>query len=168
MDEQFEVIEKAIGPVIEIEERVPVWRMPATFARDYKRIAGYITSQGAEIVDMPYAHYLDMDWDVELTRGKLATFVSMFIKKWHFLAGMVSSQKLSGDGELKSKVLQSRRFVRAVHYGPYQECSKTYTALIEWARAQGLSLQNEAIEFYANDPNEVDKADIETVILIPL
>ena len=34
MDEQFEVIEKAIGPVIEIEERVPVWRMPATFYRN--------------------------------------------------------------------------------------------------------------------------------------
>ena len=36
MDDQFEVIKKAIGPVIEIEERVPVWRMPTKFVRNYR------------------------------------------------------------------------------------------------------------------------------------
>ena len=168
MTDKFEVIEKTIGPVVEIEECVSVWRMPATFTRDYKRIVKYLVTQGAECVDMPYARYLDMDWEVELNRGKLATFYSVLTKKWHFFAGMPSSKPVPGDAELKSQVLSSRRFVRGVHFGPYKECGDTYKALFEWATAQNLSLGNEAIEFYVNDPHEVDKADIETVILIPI
>ena len=31
MADEFEVVEKAIGPVIEIEESIPVWRMPTPF-----------------------------------------------------------------------------------------------------------------------------------------
>jgi len=168
MSDEFEVIEKAIGPVIEIEERVAVWRMPSTFGQDYKRIYDYLKSQNAECVDMPYARYQDMDWEVELNRGKLATFFSLLTKKWHFYAGMPTSKELPGEGQLKSLVLTSQRYARAVHRGPYQKCGATYKALYDWAMSQGLSLKNEAIEFYVNDPHEVDKVDIETVILIPL
>lgn len=168
MAQQFEVVEETIGPVVEIEERVSVWRMPSTFKRDYKRIAEYLDTQGAECVDMPYARYLDMDWEVELHRGKLATLFAMLTKKWHFFAGMPSSKPVPSEAELKSQVISSQEFVRGVHRGPYKECAATYKALYDWATVQKLSLKNEAIELYVNDPREVDKADIETVILIPL
>jgi effector-binding domain-containing protein len=168
MVDEFEVIEKSIGPVIEIEECVKMFRMPATFSRDYKRIMDYLASQGAECVDMPYARYQDMDWELELGKSKLATFFSLFSKKWHFFAGIPTSKPLPGEGELKYQVLESQRYVRAVHIGPYQQCAATYKSLYAWAKSQELSLKNEAIEIYVNDPNEVDKADIETVILIPI
>lgn len=168
MTKEFEIIEKVIGPTIEIEEIVSVWRMPAIFGRDYKRIAEYLESQGAECRDMPYARYLNMDWNVELNRGKLATFFSLLTKKWHFLVGMPSSKELPGKDNLKSNTYTSQRYVRGVHRGPYKECSTTYKALFKWAKDQGIILKNEAIECYVNDPNEVAKADIETVILIPL
>ena len=166
MADQFEVVEKAIGPVVEIEEYARVWRMPATFARDYKRIADYLATQGAECVDMPYARYLEMDWEKELNRGKLATFFSLLTKKWHFFVGMPCSKPVPAEAELSSQVLTSQRYVRGVHRGPYQKCGATYRALYDWATAQNLSLKNEAIECYVNDPREVDEADIETVILI--
>lgn len=168
MTNEFEIVEKNIGPAIEIEEKIQVWRMPATFGRDYKRIAEYLNSQDAECVDMPYARYLDMDWEVELNRGKLATLFSLLSKKWHFFVGMPSSKELAGKDSLTSIVHVNQRYVRGVHRGPYKECGKTYKALISWARGQGVILKNEAIECYANDPGEVDKAYIETVILIPL
>ena len=168
MTDGFEVIEKTLGPVIEIEERAKMWRMPATFARDYKRIADYLAAHGAECIDMPYARYEDMDWERELSRGKLATFFSLLTKRWHFFAGMPTSKSLPGEGGLKSRVLASQRYVRGVHKGPYQECGATYKALYDWAVSQGLSLDDEAIECYVNDPREVDKADLETVILIPI
>lgn len=168
MNHEFEVIEKALGPVIEIEECVTMWRMPATFGRDYKRISEYLASQGAECTDMPYACYQNMNWELELNRGKLATFFSMLTKNWHFFVGMPTSKPLQGEGELKSRVLASRRYARAVHRGPYQQCGATYKALYDWVKSQGLALKNEAIECYVNDPNEVDKADLETVILIPI
>ena len=168
MADDFEIIEKSLGPAIEIEEYAKAWRMPAIFGRDYKRIAEYLGSQGAEILDYPYARYQDMDWDLELKRGMLATFFSLFTKKWHFYVGMPSSFAIPGKGDLRSITHGSQRYVRGVHRGPYQECTRTYKALFSWAQEEGLTLKNEAIECYVNDPREVDKADIETIILIPL
>jgi len=168
MSDQFEIVEQAIGPVVEIEERVPMWRMPATFGRDYKQIADYLESQGAECVGMPYARYQEMDWGRDLGQGKLAALWAMLTKKWHFFVGMPCSKHLSGGGLLVARELDSRRYVRGVHRGPYRECGGTYRALYDWTRGQGLVLRSEAIECYVNDPREVAKADIETVILIPV
>lgn len=168
MANEFEIIEQEIGPVIEIEERVPVWRMPATFGRDFKRIAEYLTSQNAEVVGMPYARYQDMNWDVELNRGKLSTFFSLFTKKWHFFVGMPSSKELDEKDVLKAKVLTKKTYVKGVHYGPYKECGATYKALYEWTKNKDIALKNEAIESYVNDPSEVDESEIETIILIPV
>jgi effector-binding domain-containing protein len=168
MSNEFEIIEKTLGSVVEIEERVPVWRMPATFGRDFQRIANYLESHSAEVVGIPYSRYVDMNWEKELNGGKLATFFTMFTKQWHFFVGMPASKPVAGEGVLKSQELGSQRYARAVHRGPYKECGATYKALFDWVKAQGLSLQNQAIECYANDPNEVAEADLETVILIPL
>ena len=168
MSNEFEIIEKTLGSVVEIEERVPVWRMPTTFGRDFQRIADYIESRGAKVTGMPYARYVDMNWEKELNRGKLATFFAMLAKQWHFFVGMSASKPVSGEGALKSQELGSQHYARAVHRGPYKECGATYKALFDWVKAQGVSLQNQAIECYANDPNEVAEADLETVILIPL
>jgi effector-binding domain-containing protein len=168
MAEEFEIIEKAIGPVLEIEERVSMWRMPATFGRNYKRIAEYLDSQGAECVDAPYARYLEMDWESEIGKGKLATIIDMLVRKWHFQVGMPSSKELPGEGELKGRILETRRYARALHRGPYQKVGPTYAALCSWAKEQGVSLENEAVECYLNDPREVGKEALETVILIPV
>ena len=165
---EFEIVERAIGPVVEIEETVPVWRMPSVFGRDYKRIAGYIQAQGAKISGMAYAHYLDMDWERELGRGKLSTLLSMPFKRWHFFAGMPSSSHLERSGDLLTKVIENTRYARAVYRGPYREVSETYKALSDWVKQQQLSMQNEVYEFYLNDPREVGLENTETEILVPL
>jgi len=73
--------------------------------RDYKRIAEYLAANDAECGGMPYARYQEMEWERELNRGRLGTFISMVIKKWHFFAGMPVSKSLPGTGELKSREL---------------------------------------------------------------
>lgn len=145
-----------------------MWRMPSTFTRDYKRIADFLDSQGVECAGMPYARYLEMNWEKELNRGRLATLFSLLTKKWHFFAGMPTSVLIPVKDDLRSQVIASQHYARGVHRGPYQNCGTTYRAMYDWAKAQKLSLKNEAIECYLNDPHEVDKADIETLILIPL
>lgn len=168
MSTEFEIIEKEIGAVIEVEERVAMWRMPSTFGRDYKQIMDYLESQGAECVDAPYARYLDMDWEVELGKGKFSILIDMLMKKWHFQAGMPSSKPLPGEGVLKANILEKKRYCKALHRGPYQKVGGTYKALYDWVKLKGLSLENEAFEFYLNDPRDTDKADLETMILIPI
>ena len=168
MSKDFEVINNTIGSVIEIEEFVPVWKMPTTFGKDFKKIANYIESNDAKVVEMPYGYYNDIDLKVEVTRSKLSILLSVFTKKWHLFVGMKSSKALPGKGELKAKNKAAQEFVKAIHYGPYQTSSKTYKALLEWSKTQGLSLKNEAYEFYANDPGKVIKDEIKTIILVPV
>ena len=168
MANDFEIIVQNLGYAIEIEVTASAWRMPAIFSRDYQRIAEYLHSQGAEILDFPYARYQDMDWETELNRGKLATLLSMFTKKWHFYVGMTASTALPGKDNLSPIAHGSKRYARGVHRGPYKDCTETYRTLFNWAQEKGLALHNEAIECYVNDPREVDEADIETIILIPL
>lgn len=145
-----------------------MWRMPATFGRDYKRIAEYLSSQGAECVGMPYARYLEMEWEREIGKGKFASVLDMLLRKWHFQVGMPSSQRLPGEVGLVSRELPLRRYAKAVHRGPYQKVGPVYAALTRWAREQGLSLECEAIECYLNDPQEFAPAELETLILIPV
>lgn len=168
MSADFEVISKSMGSVVEIEEFVPVWKMPATFGRDFKKIANYIESNDAEVVEMPYGYYKDMDWEVEANRSKLSSFLLMFTKKWHLIVGMTSSKILPGKGVLHAENKETQKFAKAIHLGPYQTCSKTYKALLEWSKTQGLSLKNEVYELYANDPKKVAKDEIKTIILVPL
>jgi len=168
MAHEFEIVEVAIGPVIEIEESAFVWQMPSRFKRDYQNIAEYLTAQGAACSGMPYARYLDMNWPVELGRGKISSLFSMLFSKWHYLAGMPSTKPLPGEGRLNASDYPRRHYASAIHYGPYQNSGDTYKALMQWLLEQGHTPEHEAFELYRNDPHEVAQDELETQILIPL
>jgi len=166
--EAFEVVEKEIGPVVEIEEKVKVWQMPKTFGRDYEVINNYLVSNGAKCSNMPYARYVDMDWEKEVNRGAFGNLIAVLFNRWHFFAGLPSTKMLESSGELQAQEIKSQKYARALHKGPYKDVGPTYKALFEWAKAQGIVLKSEAIEYYLNDPSEVKAEDIETEIFIPL
>jgi len=166
--EKFEILEKEIGSVVEIEESVKVWQMPKAFGRDYEKINNYLVSNDAECSGMPYARYVDMDWEKEVNRGLLANIIGMLFKKWHFFAGMPSSKMLQSSGEFQSQEIKSQKYARALHKGAYKDVGPTYKALYEWSLTQSVTLKNEAIEYYLNDPEEVETSDIETEIYIPI
>jgi len=168
MTEEFEILEKEIGPVVEIEENVKVWQMPKTFGRDYEKINSYLVSNDAECSGVPYARYVDMVWEKEVNRGLLDNIVAILFKSWHFYAGLPSSKVLQSSGEFQTQEIKSQKYARALHKGPYKEVGPVYKALYEWANTQGVTLKNEAIEFYLNDPADVKPTEIETEILIAL
>lgn len=166
--EEVEIIEKQIGDVIEIEERVPVWKMPSAMSRDLTLILEYLKSKGVDCKEAPYARYLDIDWDLEMKRGAFANFIGMFTKKWHFQAGMPTSTKIKGANNLVDRNIQKKKYVKTIHYGPYQSVGITYKKMYVWVKAQNLSFENESIEFYLNDPKDTEKNSLETMVLIPI
>ena len=166
--ETFEIVEKEIGPVVEIEENVKVWQMPKTFGRYYEAINNYLLSHDAKCSAMPYARYVDMDWEIEVNRGTLGNLIAVLFKRWHFYAGLPSTKMLPSSGEFKAQEMKTQKYARALHKGPYKDVGPIYKALFEWARTQNVRLKNEAMEFYLNDPSEVKAEDIETEIYIPL
>lgn len=168
MAHEFEIVDITIGPVIEIEESAFVWQMPFRFKRDYKNIAEYLAARGVTCSGMPYARYMDMNWSVELNRGKISSLFSMLFIKWHYLAGMPTTKPLPGEGRLRASDYPQRRYASAIHYGLYQNCGVTYKALMQWLVEQGHTPAHEAFELYRNDPHEVAQDELETQILIPL
>lgn len=166
--EEIEIIEKEIGDVVEIEERVPVWKMPFAMSKDFKLILEYLKSKGVDCKEAPYARYLDFDWDLEMKRGAFANFIRMFTKQWHFQAGMPTSTKIGGANNLVGRKIQTKKYVKTIHYGPYQKVGATYQKMYVWAKGKKLSFENESIEFYLNDPRDTEKNSLETMVLIPI
>ena len=68
----FEILEKEIGTVVESEETAPIWKMPKIMGRDFHRLMDYVKSQHSELVDAPYSHYVDIQWEKELNKGMRA------------------------------------------------------------------------------------------------
>ncbi len=166
--QEIEIVEKDIGDVLEIEEQVPVWKMVSVMGKDFALLAEYLQAKGVESKEVPYARYLDIDWDLEMKQGALANFIRMFTKKWHFQVGMPISSKIENKNNLVCRKIEHKKYVKTIHYGPYQKVGVTYKKMYAWAREQKLSFESESIEFYLNDPRNTKKESLETMVLIPV
>ena len=155
--EKIEIVEKEIGDVVEIEERVPMWKMPSAMSRDFNLILEHLKSMGADCKEAPYARYLDIDWELEMKTGAFGNFIRMFTKQWHFQTGMPVSVPIEGTGNLVCRKIQNKKYVKTIHHGPYQKVGAAYKRMYVWTRAQKLSLENESMEFYLNDPRDTLK-----------
>ena len=167
MESEIKIIEREIGNVLEIEERVPVWKMPMAMSRDFTRLFEYVQKEGANPTEA-YARYQGIDWDAELSKGALANFISMFTKKWHFFVGVPTALALQSKDGMVAGFLKTQRYVQGMHIGPYRKVGESYERMMAWMKEQGLKAQNECIEFYLNDPSEVKQEELETLILIPV
>lgn len=167
MESDIKIIEREIGNVLEIEERVPVWKMPMTMSKDFTALFGYAQNAGANPTEA-YARYQEIDLEAEVSKGALANFFSMFTKRWHFFVGVPTASALQGRDRMSPGFLEKRRFVQGMHIGPYRKVGESYERMLAWMKEQGLKAQNECIEFYLNDPSEVKQEELETLILIPV
>ncbi len=164
----MEIIEKEIGHVIEIEEQVPMWKMPSIMGRDFNRIIEHINNQDGVDMEIPYARYLGVDWESQMSKSAFANFIEIFTKKWHFQAGIPVSQETADKFPLKYTFLKKTQYIKAIHIGAYQNVGKTYKTMYSLAIEKKLLLDNESIEFYLNDPRKVEKKLLETMVLIPI
>jgi effector-binding domain-containing protein len=166
--ETIELIEKELGDVIEIEEKVPLWKMPSVMKRDFQCILDYVKSKGEDCKEVPYARYLNVDWELEMKKSVLANIVGMFTKKWHFQAGVPVSSNVKGVNHLIGRKIPIQKYIKTIHSGPYQNVGTTYKKMYTWAKSQSLSLMNESIELYLNDPSVTPKDALQTMVLIPV
>ncbi len=164
----IEIIDKEIGNVIEIEQRGPVWKMPVTLGKAYKRLFAYLSAQNTESADAPYVRYVNIDWKQAMRQSKLAGLFEVFTKQWHYYVGVPVSKSLAGEEDLRSSAIAKARYVRMTHRGAYKDVGRTYQQMCAWIQAQGLSAAEASIEFYLNDPKTTKKEDLETIVLIPV
>ncbi len=168
MENKIETVDKEIGYVLEIEERIPMWKMASTMGRDLKELSGHLESRGGEPAGAPYSRYLGVDWKAELAKPKLKMFLEVFTKKWHMIIGIPTGAEVAGEGRVQSFQLTKAKYLRTIHRGPYQKLCGTYNCVSNWALENGIELADTSIESYLNDPSNTAKADLETEILIPI
>jgi len=161
----MEIITKELGNVIEIEENLQVWKMPKKMGEDFKQLIEYLEENNLEIT-APYARYIDLDWEEEASNVFFTKLSNFFVKKWHFKAGLVVSEKLNPKNPIKQDFIGKCKYLKKIHKGAYSKVGKTYKEMLLWAKSNNISLANESIEFYLNDPREVKKTELETMVLI--
>lgn len=165
----IEVIEYKIGNVVEIEAKTWVWKMGKVMSSNFENLFTYIDDNYEKNEDMiVYARYVGLKAEKEVSKSKFTMIMDMLFRKWHFFNGVVTKEMMKDLEEIKAGEYNERQYLKAIHLGPYQEVGAVYKEMVDYAKEHHLRLEDEAIEFYMNDPKDVPKEEIETVILIPL
>ena len=168
MPQEIKVVERSLGTGLEIEARCSVFKLPKLLGENYGKISAYCEASGLELVDMPYARYLGIDWEKEARRGALGMLKQMLMEKMHSAAGRFVSAPGDGDESVKPRDFGTQQYLSTVHVGPYMQVGQTYKRLIAHATAEGLALIDHSIEHYVDDPTTVDKTELRTEVMIPL
>lgn len=164
----FEIIEKEFVYVLEQEYKVSMLKMATVMGKAFQEILDHIEEKKGKMIEAPYCRYVDVDWEKAVNSKGLKSIISKFTKKWHFFCGIVTEAKSSEYHMMKSRTLPKRKYVTAVHHGPYQNVGKIYAEMYNWLKSEGYTALPESLEFYTNDPSEVTKEELETIIYIPL
>ncbi len=165
---EIELIEMEFGSALEIESKTKMSTMPKSMGKSFTTLGDYMKHKHVKCSIAPYARYVDVDWEFQTNAGFFANLIDMFKKEWHFFSGMTLESTIEGSGDIHVKIFKKRKYVKAVHYGPYQNVGKLYGQMYLWAKEQKLKCLPESIEFYMNDPKDVKKSELETVLYIPV
>ncbi len=168
MAEKIEIVDRPPQAALQVTASIGMLKMPRVMGQTYRRIMEYIEAGSIEPAGAPYCRYTGFDWDALSNEGRLAAFIRIFTRKWDLEMGIPVGDAVKTGDDLQQVMLTGGRHIQTMHRGPYQKVGKTYDRLQQWVREQNLKVRNEAIEIYLNDPRTTAKADLETLILIPL
>lgn len=170
MISKIEMVEKKIGPVIEIEENSTILKMSDRLGTDYSLLYTYLEDNNVDTKEaMPYTHHIDLDWEEAVhKKSGLKTMIDLFTRKQHYFAGVSTGKKLQDKKRIVTDDYMTTKCVHCTHTGPYKEMGEAYEAMVEWAHSHDVVLRNEAFEFYLNEPNSVSESELKTEVVIPV
>ncbi len=168
MDQEIKIIEKEIGYVAEMGYEITMVKMASIFKKSYLKIASLLEENEIDTkLLIPYARYINVDWDAEIKKSKLKMFMEVFTKKYQIHIGIPIEKAVEEQGEVKIHLMTKTPYIQIMHYGSYHQIPQTYAKIMNWAQENGYEIKNESIEFYLNDPRQTPKDKLETEILVP-
>lgn len=148
---QCELIDHPAQITLAIRTHSAVQDLAKVLPRCYMTIGDYLTEIGQKPGGPPFVAYYNMDMqnlDIE--------------------AGVPTSKKLPGKGEIQPSTLPAEKAAACVYVGPYDGLPIAYDALSNWMKAQGIEAKGTAYEVYLNDPAEVPPEALQTQIVMPV
>ena len=164
----IEIVEKEIGNVLEIQENANMFQMPKLFKKNLMKIFDYLQANNASDEKcLPYGRYINTQWNCE-TKKSFISKIKMMFKKWDIRIGIQATAKLNNENNIKYDFINKRKYVKSIHTGPYHKLGSTYEEMISWSLENNITLDDQAIEMYLNDPETVKKEDLKTEILMAI
>ena len=82
--------------------------------------------------------------------------------------GFPVSRSLSEQGNIQAGKIFDGKFATCLYVGPYSEVGPAYDTLTKFVADRGYEATGVAYEFYLNDPQTVQPAELQTQIYFPL
>jgi hypothetical protein len=133
----------------------------------FKKIQSHACKNSLNLKDVPFVKYSVEDWEKTVNMRFIPMFLEVFTKKVEDLCRVVCSRKnVEALDECQELVFESGEYLIIVHKEPYQKVGKAYKEIWNFAKRNKIHLENEAYEFYLNDPHVVKSSDLETRVMV--
>ncbi len=166
--EPVEIVMRPASPTIALRARIGMLKMARVMGSSYRAMLEQLERRGLKPDGAPYARYTGIDWADLGSQGKLSSLLGVFTRKWNVEMGLPLAEPLPPADGFAAGCLPAGRYVQTLHHGAYHRVSCAYERLQDLARREGLRLGPESIEIYLNDPRTTARAELETLVLIPL
>lgn len=164
MPEEIAIEERKAQPVVEVAAETRLWKVPKVLAEGFGKARAHIENSGSQVIGMPFARYLEVDWKDMHGKGAIAQFLDVLTKKQKMRIGMFSSAPVNSDGEAIATEIAAGRYVTTIHRGAYHKVGDSYRRIYDWARENGVTLSDGSIENYIDDPSEMPMEEVRTRI----
>ncbi len=166
MADNIAIEELESRPVVEVATETRLWRVPKALAQGFATARSHIESEGAEVEGMPFARYLDIDWQSFRGKGAFAQFLDVLTAKQKMRIGMFTSGPVPSGGSAIGTQIAAGRYVTTFHRGAYHKVGDTYRRVFDWAVDHDVKLADSTIENYVDDPSDMPMAEVRTRIWI--
>ena len=152
MTPEFGTTQRGSQSYVGIRTTTTLDQLAAIMGPLFGEVYGYIQQSGQAPSGMPFSIYHAMDGQtVELE------------------CGMPVPTPLPGADRVQPGELPAGTMATVTHFGPYESLGRTWTALMEWMKSQGLESAGAPWEVYVTDPGaEPDQSKWRTDIFFPV
>ena len=149
---EFRTTQLAAQPILGIRETTTLDQLAQRMGPLFGEVHGYLKQHGQAPAGMPLARYHSMDGNtVDLE------------------CALPVAAPLAGTDRIRACELPAGRAATVTHRGPYDELSRTWAALTEWMKEQGLEAAGAPWEVYVTDPGaEPDRSKWRTDVFFPV
>ena len=116
----------------------------------YGKIMLQIELQKIQMTGVPFSYYYDTEADTEPFR---------------FYAGIPVNLPVKKKGGVEPMNFATRNVLSVMHIGPYDELGLTYQYIMNYIAEKNIEVTGEVLEYYLNDPMDVEPQDLETKIV---
>jgi effector-binding domain-containing protein len=148
---EFKIVDVPEQYLLTVRAKVKPEAIAGFLGPAYGKIGKRMAALGPQQAHAPMARYLAMDGE-----------------GFDMQAAMRIDAPATGEGEVEAVTLLTCRAVMVEHVGPYQDLGKVYSAVREWAAAQGVTVGDDSWELYTNDPGSVPPEEYRTEIYWPI